>query len=273
MAQKIIRREDGTFEKVEEAAETAKKAASATAKKVEEAVESGSRRDIGLRIGAIVLWLLAIGCEILAIMALMKDFAIGISHNPQTNIIFTVILFIVLDLIFAIVAAQLWKKANRINPPSEKNKFTFYLISELGVIMACICFIPLIIILLKNDKLDKKSKTIVTLVAVAALLITGFASADYDPVSAEEKANAEQVLDGVDIYWTQFGHKFHLDEHCQSIENSAVKYMGDIGESIETGRTSLCSFCEHNHPDIAELLSNYSIDDVGELIDDLAPAD
>ncbi len=201
---------------------------------------------VGLRIGAVILWVIAIACEILAIMALLKDFTIRFTHNGNTNMMITLIGFIVLDLIFAIVAAQLWKRANHINPPSKKNKFTFYLISELGVIMACICFIPLIVILLKNDKLDKKSKTIVSVIAIAALLITGFASADYHPISAEEKAEAEQVITG-DVYWTTFGHKYHLDLECQAIVNSNTVYAGPVAEAIESGRTAICSFCAKRH--------------------------
>ena len=239
------------FSKKNEAAESAAKTASKKTQNVIQTNNAGGKSALGYRIGAIALWLVAISCEVLAIMALLKDFTIRFTRNGNTNTIITLIVFIVLDLIFAIIAAQLWKKANHINPPSEKDKFTFYLISELGVIMACICFIPLIIILLKNDKLDKKSKIIVTLVAVAALLITGFASADYNPISAEQKAEAEQVFTG-DVYWTQFGHKYHLhfneddaEDCCSSIRNSANVYIGSVTEGIESGRTSVCSYCKN----------------------------
>ncbi len=228
-----------------EATETAAKTVSKKAQNVVQTASAGDKKSaLGYRIGAIALWLVAIGCEVLAIMALLKDFAIRFTRNGNTNMLITLILFIVLDLIFAIIAAQLWKKANHINPPSEKNKFTFYLISEFGVIMACICFIPLIIILLKNDKLDKKTKTIASIVAIVALLITGFASADYNPISAEQKAEAEQVFTG-DVYWTQFGHKYHLHEDCGSISNSNTLYVGSVTEGIETGRTSVCSYCRN----------------------------
>ncbi len=269
MARTIIRSEGGGSEKKEAAKKTARtaKAAEETVKAAEETVEAAEEKveetvgkkpnvvtpgkktggsSVGFRIGAIVLWLLALACEGLAIMALLKDFIIRFTTNGNTNMIITLILFIVLDLVFAIIAAQLWKKANHINPPSKKNKFTFYLISELGVIMACICFIPLIIILLKNNKLDGKSKTIVAIVAVAALLITGFASADYNPISAEEKAEAEQVITE-DVYWTTFGHKYHLDLDCNAIVNSSTVYAGPVAEAIESGRTAICSFCAHRH--------------------------
>ena len=253
MAKTIIRASDG---KATEPKEAPKKATTRTVNKEEAPVEKkqnvvtpGKKTGgsaIGLRIGAIILWLMAIACEVLAIMALLKDFTIRFTHDGNTNMLITLIGFIVLDLVFAIIAAQLWKKANHIDPPSKKNKFLFYLISELGVIMVCICFIPLIIILLKNNKLDKKSKTIVAIVAVAALLITGFASADYHPISSEEKAEAEQVITD-DVYWTAFGHKYHLDLDCNAIVNSNTVYEGSVTEAIESGRTAICSFCAHRH--------------------------
>ena len=251
MARTIIRSEGNDGEPKAAPKKTAKvvKEAEEPVEKKQNVVAPGKKTGgstVGLRIGAIILWLVAIACEVLGIMAAMQNFVIRFTRTGKTNVIITLILFIVLDLIFAIVAAQLWKKANHINPPSKKNKFAFYLISELGVIMACICFIPLIVILIKNDKLDKKSKTIVTVIAAAALLITGFASADYNPISAEEKAEAEQVITD-DVYWTTFGHKYHLDLDCQAIVNSNTVYTGPVTEAIESGRTAICKFCADRH--------------------------
>ena len=202
--------------------------------------------------GAIVLWILALACEFAAIMALTKNFTIRFTKNGNTNMLILLIGFIVLDFIFAVIAAQLWKKANRIKPMSEKNKFLFYLWNEMGVIMACICFIPLIILLLKSNKLDKKTKTIVTAVAAAALLIAGVTSADYHPVSAEQKAEAETSITD-DVYWTTFGHKYHLDVDCQAIVNSNTAYEGTVTEAIESGRTAICSFCAKRHADELDL--------------------
>ena len=207
----------------------------------------------GYRAGAIVLWVLALLCEFAAIMALTKNFTIRFTSNGNTNMLILLIGFIVLDFIFAVVAAQLWKKANRIKPMSEKNKFLFYLWNELGVIMACICFIPLIVLLLKNDKLDKKTKLIATIVAVVALLITGVASADFNPISAEQKEEAEHQITG-NVYWTQFGHKYHLkwngdpdaeqvEVDCPHIRNSNSVYKGTVTEAIESDRTAICSYC------------------------------
>lgn len=262
MAQKIVRASDGREVKPASEEKKARKKAEA----VEEAVEKPAKKkeqnivqaepvkgsSAGYRAGAIVLWVLALLCEFAAIMALTKNFTIRFTSNGNTNMLILLIGFIVLDFIFAVVAAQLWKKANRIKPMSEKNKFLFYLWNELGVIMACICFIPLIILLLKNNKLDKKTKTIVTIIAAVALLIAGVASADFNPVSAEQKAEAEAEITD-DVYWTTFGHKYHLDLDCQAIVNSNTVYQGTVTEAIESGRTAICSFCAKRHADELDL--------------------
>ena len=261
MAQKIVRASDGREVKPASEEKKARKKVEA----VEEAVEQPRKKEqkvvqaepvkgsaAGYRIGAIVLWLLAIACEILAILALTKNFTIRFTQNGNTNMLILLIGLIVLDFIFAVVAAQLWKKANRIKPMSEKNKFLFYLWNELGVIMACICFIPLIILLLKNNKLDKKTKTLVTIIAAVALLIAGVASADFNPVSAEQKAEAEAEITD-DVYWTTFGHKYHMDLDCQAIVNSSTVYQGTVTEAIESGRSTLCSFCAKRHADELDL--------------------
>ena len=261
MAEVIVRNKDKKDgEPVKKAAETAKKAEPA-AKKTAEAVkkaETAAKKPqqtivtpnkptggstIGLRIGAVVLWVLALAFEILAILAITKDFTIRFTNNGNTNLWIILIGCIVLDLACCIIAAQLWKKANHIHPMSEKRgKFLFYLWNELGVIMVCICFIPLIILLLKNKKLDGKMKIIVTIVAVVAMLIAGFASVDPHPISAEQQVAAEQQVT-TDVYWTQFGHKYHVYDDCGAIKNSNTLYKGPVLEAIESGRTAMCSFC------------------------------
>ena len=266
MATKIVRSNNDNPEKepqkaVKKASEDPK-AGSQTVKPA--APTKGS--SVGYRIGAVVLWILAIACEICCILILT-----GALYVP--NKLLFLIIGIVLDLILAIIAAQLWKKANRIKPMSKKNKFLFYLWNELGVIMACVCFIPLIIILLKNDKLDKKTKTIAAIVAVVALLITGVASADFHPISAEQKQDAEAQIT-TDVYWTQFGHKYHLnaDEEtgCPHIRNSSTLYKGSVAEAIESGRTAICSYCAAHYAEEMGLeLANLNVEDKDSVLAEL----
>ena len=136
-----------------------------------------------LRIVSAILWVLAIGFEVLAILFLFKK--LYIPWLPQ---MWGMIICIVLDLACCLVAGFLWKKAAHLDPfKKTNNKVGFFILTQLGVIMAAICFIPLIIlVLLSKDKLDKKSKIIVTVVAIVALLIAGLLGADFNPISAEE---------------------------------------------------------------------------------------
>lgn len=268
MAQKIVRASDGQEVKpaaeAKKAAETAKPAAEAAkpAKKPAQTIvqaKPATGNSMPYRIGAIVLWVLAITCEVFAIMSLLGMFTIQFTHNGNTNKVILLIAFIVLDFLFAVFAAKLWKKANRIKPMSDKNKFLFYVWSEMGVIMACICFIPLIVFLLKDKKLNKKSKIIVTAVAVIALVLAGLISADFHPISQEQAQAAETQLGETEVYWTSFGHKYHLkidteneetgeaDPGCYYLRNSATVIAGDVTEAIQSGRTSICSYCASHY--------------------------
>ena len=64
-----------------------------------------------LRIISIILWVLAIGFEVLAILTLLKALYI-----PGLSQMWWMIIFIVLDLVCCIVASQLWKKASFLDP-------------------------------------------------------------------------------------------------------------------------------------------------------------
>ena len=210
----------------------------AESKEASAPAKSGST--VGLRIGSVVLWAVALACEVLCILLLNGTFYVPISMMTA------LIIGIVIDLVCVVVAAMLWKKANRIKPmKKEGNKVGFYLWSQLGLIMAITCFLPLIVILLKNKELDKKTKRIVAVVAIVAMMLAGALSIDYDPISAEEKASAENLIEG-DVYWTAFGKKYHTHDDCQALANSDTLYAGSVTDAIEASRTTLCAFCARN---------------------------
>ncbi len=193
-----------------------------------------------LRIVSNILWVLAIGFEVVAILSLLK--ALYIPWLPQ---MWCMIICIVLDLICCVIASLLWKKASYLDPfKKTNNKVGFVILNQLGVIMAVICFLPLIILLFTNkDKMDKKSRIIVTVVAIVALLIAGLFGVNFNPISAEEKAQAEQTLTGT-VYWTAYGHKYHLYNDCHTIVNS-TQYDGTVTDAIDNGRSEVCYYCAH----------------------------
>lgn len=137
----------------------------------------------------------------------------------------------------------MWKKSNDIDPASEKNKLKFFLWNNLGLIMAVVAFLPLVIIIFTNKKLDPKTKRITGVIAAVALAVAGLVSYDWNPVSAEQAAGLESTLQGQTVYWTPFGAKFHTDVNCSTLSRSTTVYEGSITEAIEANRNSPCSVC------------------------------
>ena len=192
----------------------------------------------GLRAGAIILWVVAFIFEVLAYLVLIGK--INLNFMPT---LWQLIVFLVLDLVCVIIGSQLWKKANHIKPASEKNKVKFWLWNNMGVIVCVICFLPIIILLLTNKDLDKKTKTIAVVVAIIALLIGGVSSIDYNPVSQEQLAAAEEALGDETVYWAPFGKVYHTHEDCSALNHTDTLTAGTVDQAIAANRTRLCSFC------------------------------
>ena len=218
------------------AAESGQPAKTGTATTPKPAAESGNAG--GLRIGAVVLWAAAILFEVLAVLILFGK--INMTFLP---VMWQLILMIVLDLVCVIVGAQLWKKANRVDPASEKNKLKFWLWNNMGVIVCVIAFVPIIILMLSNKNLDKKTKAICTVAAVIALMVGGLASYDWNPVSEEQKTAAMEALGNTDVYWAPFGKVYHTHEDSSALNRSETLTYGTVDQAIAANRTRLCSFC------------------------------
>ena len=196
------------------------------------------------RVVAVVLWVVAILFEVLAVLSVMQSSPLygKLPGNP----LIWVIAFLVLDLVCVIVAGQLWKKANHIDPPSEKSAFEFFVKSQLGAILSVIAFLPFIILTLIDKDADKRTKTIAVAVAIVALLVGGGTSADFNPVSSEDleamQQNAIELGDGT-VYWTEHGTVYHLNPNCSHIINSKTIYSGDAAAAYEHGLTRPCKDC------------------------------
>ena len=194
------------------------------------------------RILAVIFWVLAIVFEVLALLVFIGKIDLGfISQMAQ------LIIFLVIDFIFVVIGAQFWKKANHIDPVSEENKLKFWLWNNMGVIVCCFAFIPFLIYVLFIDKeADPKMKKVASIVAAVALILGIGVSYDWNPVSAEGKAQAEATLAGQSVYWTQFGTVYHLDQDCQHLNRSSELFEGDVTTAIEAGKTRLCKTCAKN---------------------------
>lgn len=197
---------------------------------------------VGLRIAAIVLWVLAIGFEILALLVAVEKFAPKFLDSMPLWV--PVVVLLVLDLICLIIGSQLWKKANHINPMSEKNKALFWLWNNLGLIVAVLAFVPFIVILATNKDADPKIKKIGAIVAVVALLIGGASSIDYNPVSKEQKEAAMEAITTT-VYWTntRSGKAYHTHDDCQTLNQTDELVAGTVEQAIASNRVKLCYFC------------------------------
>lgn len=202
--------------------------------------KTAKSRANGMRIGSLILWLVAIAVEVVVI-ALIN----GILYIPIDPMI-SIIVGIVLILALVVTGAFLWKKANKIDPASEKNKVKFYLWNNMGVIAAVLAFFPLVILLLRDKDLNKTTKKIASVVAAIALVAAVGLSVDYNPVSAEDlEAQIESAVinnDGV-VYWTQWGKSYHFDPDCHTLSRSSIVFTGTIEEAIEANRDDPCDFC------------------------------
>ena len=213
------------------------------------------------RVWAIICRVLAIACEAIAILRLTD--VINWFSNCLSLEAFLII-FILLDLIFVIIGSQLWKKANHIDPASEKNKVKFWLWNNLWVILSVIAFLPIILLVFFNKDLDKKSKGLVGGIAIAALAIAGLTSFDWNPVSIEwlEQAEKEvlQVSPSGTVYWAEYSKKYHVDKDCPAFSNSETVYEGTVRDAYERGLTDPCRRCipeYHEDEDVENIEVEY----------------
>ena len=216
-------------------ADTGKEVKAGSRRRVKEAAPVGN--SAGLRVGAVLLWLVALALEVVALFIFTGK--ITLTFMPT---LYQIIAALVLDLVFVIIGSQLWKKANHIKPASEKNPLLFWLWNNMGLIVCAVAFIPFVVLALTNKEADKKTKAVATVVAVIALLIGGLASYDFNPVSEEQQQAAMNAIED-DVYWSPFGKVYHTHDDCSSLNQSDELTYGTVEQAIAANRTRLCSFC------------------------------
>lgn len=168
-----------------------------------------------LRIFAAVLWIIAIAAELFTIFWVLKQDPINI---------WLLIGLIVGIGVFALGGSFLWKKANRYDPASKKDKVRFFIQNQLGVIITIIAFLPLIVMIFLNKDMDGKQKGIVGGVAIAIAVIVGLGSWDWNTVSQEQystETNIVMQLTGVnEVVWVKGGAAFHVCEDVPDLRKS-----------------------------------------------------
>jgi hypothetical protein len=194
------------------------------------------------RVIAIIGWLVAIACQVWAYFKLQEV--------PVD--MYWMIGLIVVALIFAIVGNILWKKSNRLDPASEKNKFKFFVQNQLGMIISVLAFLPMVILIFTNKNLSGKQKGILGTIAVAALAAAGLTGTEFNPASVEQYTEqtkqVELLNNGVNsVYWTPSGRSYHLFQDCGYINGKRTNeiFEGTVAKARELKKiTDLCDRCQ-----------------------------
>jgi uncharacterized protein YacL len=195
------------------------------------------------RIIAVISWLLAMAGQVFAILKLI---------NNETMV--WLIVAIIVILIFAILGSYLWKKANRLDPASEKNKTKFFIQNQLGAILGVLAFLPLVIFIFTNKNLDGKTKGIAGSIAVIAMLVAGVSGVDFNPPSVEKytkEINEQNAalkdlnVNSDNVYWTSAGNKYHINKDCYHIDGKTNVTNGSVKLSFDQrGISELCKTCK-----------------------------
>ena len=202
--------------------------------------EKSTSKAITLRIIAAISWILAIGAEVVAILLLQR---------PPIEMVWLIVL-IAVDLAFAIVGSLLWKKANRFDPASQKEKVRFFIQNQLGAIISVIAFLPLVILIFTNKDMSGKQKGLAGAIAVVALLVAGVVGVDFNPPSqeqyAEQTARVESLTGANAVFWTKSGTSYHLYSDCSYINTARTSeiFQGTVAQARELKNiTDLCDRC------------------------------
>lgn len=187
-----------------------------------------------LRIVAAVLWTVAIAGELVTIFWVLRQ-------DPLR--MWLLIVMIVVVGAFALAGSLLWKKANRYDPASEKDRVRFFVQNQLGVIVTVIAFLPLIVLIFLNKDMDGKQKGIAGAVAIVVAALVGLAGADWDPPSVEQygvETNVVEQLTGKNrVYYTKGGSVFHVCADVPDLRRSATILDGTVDQAHADGKDRL----------------------------------
>ena len=132
-----------------------------------------------LRLFAGLSWLIAIGAEIGGIIMLLKG------KFDQGGLALLIGLFVAIA-VFAMLGSVLWKKANRQDPASKKEKFKFFVQNQLGAIITVLAFLPLLALVFLDKDIDPRTKKIAGGVGAVLALLATTVGIDFNPASVEQ---------------------------------------------------------------------------------------
>jgi len=198
------------------------------------------------RIIALVLWAVAIALELVAIFWVMRPSFDELAANqgfPQWRW-YTLLGFIAVIGILAVVGSLLWKKANRQDPATRKEPVKFFIQNQLGAFIALLAFLPLIVMIFMNKDMDAKQKNIAGAAGIIVAIAATVLGIDFKPLSQEQAAVESQVvthLVGQDlVWWTDGGKVVHLCQGASDIKNATTAVSsGPIADAFAKGKEGI----------------------------------
>jgi hypothetical protein len=207
------------------------------------------------RLLAFLLWGLGIAVEIGAIFGLLLNKSIleekatvdakGVlsTNNEFPTWAFALLIgLLVLDAILVIIGSMLWKKANKLDPASEKDKVKFFIQNQLGAFIPIIAFLPIIILIFLNKDMGKTQKGIAGAVGIVVALAAVALGIDFNPASVEkytaDKQAVIQLLGEDKVYYAGGGEVYHVCGNVSDLSGSDVK-DGTTADAVAAGKPRL----------------------------------
>jgi hypothetical protein len=220
------------------------------------------------RVIAFILWAIAIALEGVGIWYLLTQLrGTNVDGEPNTGFIpsdylmWALIGLLVVIGILTVIGSQLWKAANKADPASRQEPFRFFVQNQLGAIITIIAFVPIIVVILLNKNLDKRTKGIAGAVGAVVLVAAVLLNIEWNPASveentegeiAEEIANEGQVdeytaivteLTGADeVAWTLNGKVYHLCTDTSAVSQDSADgriFTGSVADAHADGKEGL----------------------------------
>lgn len=189
------------------------------------------------RMIALALWVVAIAGEAFAIFWVLKQ--------PSVNLIVLIVAIVLIGAL-SVGGSLLWKRANQADPARRSDTVRFFIQNQLGAIIAAVAFLPLIVMILLNDNMDRSQKTIAGGLAVVVLAIAGAAGVSTNSPSVEGyDAETNQVIQytGRDlVFWTKEGSVYHLCQQASAVNLESKDntiYSGTVGDAHADGKQRL----------------------------------
>ncbi len=198
------------------------------------------------RLIALVLWAVAIALELVAIFWLLRppfDELVANQGFPQWRW-WTLLGFIAVIGVLAIMGSLLWKSANRHDPASRNEPVRFFIQNQLGAFIALLAFLPLLIMIFTNKDMNQQQKNIAGAAGVVVALAAVVLGIDFKPLSQEQAAVESQVvtqLVGEDnVWWSAGGGVVHLCQQASDIQNATTQISsGPIADALAQGKQGI----------------------------------